>query len=82
MNHIKNTVVAVAAAALPESIVQYVVRTQESVILDDASAQHPFAADAYVRERHAHSVLCVPLLDDGALRAWVPERSGVPACDD
>jgi predicted ATPase/GAF domain-containing protein len=52
---------------LPESIISYVVRTQESVILDDASAQQPFAADAYVRERHAHSVLCVPLLKQAAL---------------
>ena len=52
---------------LPESIISYVVRTQESVILDDASARHPFAADAYVRERHAHSVLCVPLLKQAEL---------------
>jgi PAS domain S-box-containing protein len=37
------------------------------VILDDASAQHPFAADAYVRERHAHSVLCLPLLKQAEL---------------
>jgi len=33
---------SVATAALPESIVHYVVRTKESVILDDASAQNPF----------------------------------------
>ena len=52
---------------LPESIISYVVRTQESVILDDASAQHPFAADAYVQERHAHSVLCLPLLKQAEL---------------
>ena len=52
---------------LPESIISYVVRTQESVILDDASAQHPFAADAYVRERHARSVLCLPLLKQAEL---------------
>ena len=52
---------------LPESIISYVVRTQESVILDDASAQHPFAADAYVHERHAHSVLCLPLLKQAEL---------------
>jgi hypothetical protein len=38
----------VAEGAVPESIVHYVVRTQESVILDDASAQHPFSADTYI----------------------------------
>jgi predicted ATPase/signal transduction histidine kinase len=50
------------AAALPESIIHYVVRTHESVILDDARAQDPFSGDAYILEHHARSVLCVPLL--------------------
>jgi PAS domain S-box-containing protein len=58
---------SVAAAALPESIVQYVVRTQESVVLDDASAEHPFAADAYLRRHHARSILCLPLLKQATL---------------
>src|SRR5262249_3834449 len=44
---------SVATAALPESIVQYVVRTRESVVLDDASAEHPFSADAYLHQHHA-----------------------------
>jgi PAS domain S-box-containing protein len=58
---------SMAAAALPESIVNYVVRTRESVILDDASAQNPFSADAYIRQRHARSVLCLPLLKQAKL---------------
>ncbi|HMJ84433.1 MAG TPA: PAS domain S-box protein, partial [Vicinamibacterales bacterium] len=58
---------SVAAAALPESIAHYVVRTQESVMLDDASAQNPFAADPYIREHHARSILCVPLVNQGKL---------------
>jgi GAF domain-containing protein len=43
----------VAAAPLPASIVQYVVRTEDSVILDDAAVQNPFSADPYIREHHA-----------------------------
>ena len=58
---------SVAAAALPESIVHYVVRTQESVILDDASAQNPFSADTYIRQHHARSILCLPLLKQAKL---------------
>jgi signal transduction histidine kinase len=54
---------SVAEAVLPASIVHYVVRTQESVILDDASAENPFAADTYVRQHHARSMLCVPLMN-------------------
>ena len=58
---------SVAEAALPESIVHYVVRTQESVILDDASAQNPFSADTYIRQHHARSILCLPLINQAKL---------------
>jgi PAS domain S-box-containing protein len=58
---------AMTAAVLPESVVQYVVHTKESVILDDAAAQNPFSADPYIREHHARSILCMPLLNQGQL---------------
>jgi PAS domain S-box-containing protein len=55
-------------AVLPESLVHYVVRTQESVILEDASAQNPlFPDDPYLREHHARSILCLPLINRGKL---------------
>ncbi|HWZ50424.1 MAG TPA: ATP-binding protein [Granulicella sp.] len=58
----------IAGAELPESLVQYVVRTQESVLLDDASAQNPFPADdTYLRQHHARSILCLPLINRGKL---------------
>jgi len=57
----------VAATALPESVFQYVLRTRESVILDDATTQHAFAADPYIRERHCRSVLCLPLLNQAKI---------------
>jgi PAS domain S-box-containing protein len=58
---------SVATATLPESIVHYVVRTQESVILDDALAQNPFSADIYIRQQHARSILCLPLIHQAKL---------------
>ena len=57
----------VAAAELPESVLHYVMRTQESLILDDASAQNQFSADEYLRQHHARSVLCLPLLKQAKL---------------
>ena len=57
----------VTPAALPEAVLHTVIRTQHSVILDDASAQDPFAADAYVRQTHARSVLCLPLVKQAKL---------------
>jgi PAS domain S-box-containing protein len=57
----------VTAAMLPESVLHYVLLTQESVILDDASAQNPFSADPYIRQRQARSVLWLPLLNQPKL---------------
>jgi PAS domain S-box-containing protein len=51
--------------AMPESIVQYVARTRENVLLENAAAQNPFSADAYIRERRARSILCLPLIHQG-----------------
>ena len=57
----------VAETVLPQSVVQYVLRTREPVILDDAAAEHPFAADPYIRQRQARSILCLPLLTQAKL---------------
>src|SRR5216684_5058019 len=58
---------AVSPAELPESVLRYVIRTQESVILDDALAQNPFSADEYICQKHARSVLCLPLVKQANL---------------
>ena len=58
---------SVAATELPESVLHYVVRTQESVILDDASAQNSFSEDSYISQHHARSILCLPLLKQAKL---------------
>src|SRR4029077_10067379 len=49
------------------SVLHYVVRTQESVILDDATAQNSFSEDLYIRQHHARSILCLPLLKQAKL---------------
>ena len=58
---------AVSPAELPESVLHTVIRTRESVILDDASAQNPFSADEYICQKHARSVLCLPLVKQAKL---------------
>ena len=65
---------ALAATELPESVVHYAARTRESVMLDDASAQNPFSADEYFRQKRARSVLCLPLIKRGALVALLYPR--------
>jgi len=58
---------AVDKAELPDSVLQYVLRTREMVILDDAAAKSAFTADSYIRQRQARSVLCLPLLNQATL---------------
>jgi PAS domain S-box-containing protein len=70
-------------------VLHYVLRTRESVILDDAKAQSAFAADPYFRQGETRSVLCLPLLNQakvlGALylennlapRVFAPSRTAL-----
>src|SRR5262249_467616 len=43
----------VAGSLLPETVLRYVLRTRESVILDDAASLNPFSPDPYFAQRHA-----------------------------
>jgi PAS domain S-box-containing protein len=52
---------------LPDSLLRYVIRTQESVILDDASVQNLFLQDEYVRRQLPRSILCLPLVKQAKL---------------
>jgi PAS domain S-box-containing protein len=79
----------VTASVLPESVLHYVLRTRESVILDDAAAPSLFAADPYLHQRQARSILCLPLITQAKLvgvlylentltpRAFAPAHSAV-----
>ncbi len=58
---------AVSPAELPESVLHTVIRTRQSVILNDALAQNPFSADEYMCQKHARSVLCLPLVKQAKL---------------
>jgi PAS domain S-box-containing protein len=57
----------ISKTACPESLVHYVIRTHESVILDDASRLTLFSADDYLRSRKSRSILCLPLIKQGRL---------------
>ena len=57
----------VEARHLPESVLHYVVRTGESVLLNNASGDNQFSTDDYIRARHSRSVLCLPLINRARL---------------
>jgi len=47
---------------LPQSAVQYVFRTGERVVLDDASISNLYSEDEYVQQKRPRSVLCLPIV--------------------
>ncbi|MFL9960084.1 AAA family ATPase [Paraburkholderia sediminicola] len=73
-------------AVLPASIINYVRRSHEQVLLTDAMQSNPFAADDYFARRRPKSVLCLPIMRRSALigllylennlatHAFTPER--------
>lgn len=58
---------AAAGPAVPESIIRYVMRTRECVILDDAAKPHLFSEDPYFGFERQRSILCLPLIRQGTL---------------
>ena len=49
-------------AHVSSSIVRYVLRSRDTVTLDDAAVLGAFQADPYVKRERVRSVLCVPIL--------------------
>jgi PAS domain S-box-containing protein len=69
----------VAPSELPDSVLQYVIRTHEPVILDDASREKLFSADKYVSSKHVRSVLCLPLIKQTKLMGVLYLENNVAA---
>jgi len=81
---------AVTGDVLPESVLHYVLRTRESVILDEGRRPpRGLPTDPYLRQHQARSILCLPLITRARLtgvlylensltpRAFAPARSAV-----
>ncbi|WP_414517112.1 AAA family ATPase [Nostoc sp. PCC 9305] len=74
---------------LPESIINYVIHTHESIILNDATREGHFINEPYIQQNQIQSLLCLPLLNQSKLvgvlyienrlaaGAFTPERSQV-----
>ena len=59
-----------AAGRVPTSILHYVARTRERVVLDDAAADAGrFAADPYLAAARPRSLLCLPIRREGRVVA-------------
>ncbi len=71
---------------IANAIVNYVIRTQESIVLNDAAREGNFTRTPYILKQQPKSILCTPLLNQGKLvgilylennlttEAFTPER--------
>ena len=51
------------------AIVHYVIRTKQALILNDAPHEGAFQQDHYVRTQQPKSILCMPLINQGQVKA-------------
>jgi PAS domain S-box-containing protein len=58
---------AITPSDLPKSALDYVIRTRERVVLDDASAANLYSDDEYMPAKRARSVLCLPIVKQSKL---------------
>ena len=77
------------ADQLPESIIQYVIRTLKPVTLNDATREGAFTNEPYIQQNQPQSIFCFPLLNQAKLvgvlylenrlaaGVFTPERSQV-----
>jgi signal transduction histidine kinase len=56
-----------SSTAIPQSIINYVMRTHQRVVLDDASNPNIFSTDPYIASKKAKSVLSSPIMHQNEL---------------
>ena len=78
-----------SSTGLSRTVVHYVRKTGESVVIGDAVADRRFASDPYILEARPKSILCMPVVHQGQLggvlylennlstQAFTPERIAV-----
>ncbi|RKR36217.1 ATP-binding sensor histidine kinase [Paraburkholderia sp. BL17N1] len=57
----------VTSSDLPQAALDYVIRTQERVLLDDASRDIFYSENDYVNQKRSRSLLCLPILKQAKL---------------
>jgi len=53
--------------SLPQSILKYVIRTKEAVVLDKAHLTGDYTSDPYIKRASTKSIVCMPLMNQGKL---------------
>lgn len=68
---IRQTIPVNANEVFPQTVVQYVRRTQETVVLNHACRSGRFTQDPYIVEHEVCAILCAPILYQGQLKGII-----------
>jgi predicted ATPase/signal transduction histidine kinase/tRNA A-37 threonylcarbamoyl transferase component Bud32 len=52
---------------VPVTVMNYVARTQETLVLNNAAQEEKFAQDPYIADARSKSILCIPIVNKGKL---------------
>jgi len=66
-----------SASELPDSLLQYVMRTRQAIILDEATSSPLFSRDVYVRTNKCRSILCAPIVKQGLVSGVLYLENGL-----
>jgi PAS domain S-box-containing protein len=72
--------ITVGPSDLPQSALHYLIRTQEGVLLDDASADSVYSKDEYVQQKGSKSILCLPIVKQAKLVGALYLENNLTAC--
>ncbi|GAA6623206.1 AAA family ATPase [Scytonema sp. NUACC26] len=64
---VKRAIPVSSSQNIPTSIINYVYRTHENVVLNNATSEKVFAADDYIITYQPKSILCTPIINQGKL---------------
>ncbi|MEW5856112.1 MAG: GAF domain-containing protein, partial [Cyanobacteriota bacterium] len=64
---ITHSLIEEIASHFPLSLLNYVERTKQHLVLDNATSTKPFATDPYIVSQQPKSVLCLPIIHQGKL---------------
>jgi predicted ATPase/signal transduction histidine kinase len=66
---LQETMAIEESLSIPQTVINYVKRTQKTLVFDDVKTELIFASDPYMMLQEPKSILCTPILHQGKLMA-------------
>jgi len=66
---LQETIAIEESQSIPQTVINYVKRTQKTLVFDDVKTELIFASDPYMMQQEPKSILCTPILHQGKMMA-------------